>query len=159
MRIFFRWLVRLTASHFLTVRVNEHSLLPLMLEQFPFLYVSDPTLTKMWKQQMAQVEQLKREAQRENRSKKKLQDEVSSCPSRWESLPSAAWLTSLFCVFLKIEEALRRHDLLTALVKKEYDHNQRLVCQEHTEPCRFLYRRQAADFYNTCPWEWMGIRL
>ncbi|GAB1296985.1 Centrosomal protein of 95 kDa [Apodemus speciosus] len=82
------------------MRVNEHSLLPLMLEQFPFLYVSDPTLTKMWKQQMAQVEQLKREAQRENRSKKKLQDEI--------------------------EEALRRHDLLTALVKKEYDHNQRL---------------------------------
>ncbi|XP_052051732.1 centrosomal protein of 95 kDa isoform X2 [Apodemus sylvaticus] len=82
------------------MKVNEHSLLPLMLEQFPFLYVSDPTLTKMWKQQMAQVEQLKREAQRENRSKKKLQDEI--------------------------EEALRRHDLLTALVKKEYDHNQRL---------------------------------
>lgn len=52
----------------------------MMLEQFPFLYVSDPTLTKMWKQQIAQVEQLKREAQRENRSKKKLQDEVSCCP-------------------------------------------------------------------------------
>lgn len=82
------------------MKVSEHSLLSLMLEQFPFLYVSDPTLTKMWKQQMAQVEQLKREAQRENRSKKKLQDEI--------------------------EEALRRHDLLTALVKKEYDHNKRL---------------------------------
>ncbi|KAK7801299.1 hypothetical protein U0070_008051 [Myodes glareolus] len=82
------------------VKVNEHSLLPLMLEQFPFLCVSDPTLTKMWKQQITQVEQLKREAQRENRSKKKLQDEI--------------------------EEALRRHDLLTALVKKEYDHNKRL---------------------------------
>lgn len=82
------------------MKVNEYSLLPLMLEQFPFLYVSDPTLTKMWKQQIAQVEQLKREAQRENRSKKKLQDEI--------------------------EEALRRHDLLTALVKKEYEHNKRL---------------------------------
>ncbi|XP_028636520.1 centrosomal protein of 95 kDa isoform X1 [Grammomys surdaster] len=82
------------------MKVKEHSLLSLMLEQFPFLYVSDPTLTKMWKQQMAQVEQLKREAQRENRSKKKLQDEI--------------------------EEALRRHDLLTALVKREYDHNKRL---------------------------------
>nr|XP_048301980.1 centrosomal protein of 95 kDa isoform X2 [Myodes glareolus] len=82
------------------MKVNEHSLLPLMLEQFPFLCVSDPTLTKMWKQQITQVEQLKREAQRENRSKKKLQDEI--------------------------EEALRRHDLLTALVKKEYDHNKRL---------------------------------
>uniref|UniRef100_A0A8D1RVW4 Centrosomal protein 95 n=1 Tax=Sus scrofa TaxID=9823 RepID=A0A8D1RVW4_PIG len=82
------------------MKVNEHSLLPLMLQQFPFLYVSGQTLSKMWKQQIAQVEQLKKDACRENRSKKKLQDEV--------------------------EEALRRHDLLTALVKKEYEHNRRL---------------------------------
>ncbi|XP_045841772.1 centrosomal protein of 95 kDa [Meles meles] len=82
------------------MKVNEHSLLPLMLEQFPFLYVSGQTLSKMWKQQIAQVEQLKKDAYRENRSKKKLQDEI--------------------------EEALKRHDLLTALVKKEYEHNKRL---------------------------------
>ncbi|XP_058417362.1 centrosomal protein of 95 kDa isoform X3 [Diceros bicornis minor] len=82
------------------MKVNEHSLLPLMLEQFPFLYVSGQTLSRMWKQQIAQVEQLKKDAYRENRSKKKLQDEI--------------------------EEALRRHDLLTALVKKEYEHNKRL---------------------------------
>lgn len=80
--------------------VKEHSLLPLMLEQFPFLYVSGQTLSKMWKQQIAQIEQLRKDACRENRSKKKLQDEI--------------------------EEALRRHDLLTALVKKEYEHNKRL---------------------------------
>lgn len=61
----------------LAVKVNEHSLLPLMLEQFPFLYVSGQTLSKMWKQQIAQVEQLKKDAYREDRSKKKLQDEVS----------------------------------------------------------------------------------
>uniref|UniRef100_A0A8C3YPU2 Centrosomal protein 95 n=1 Tax=Catagonus wagneri TaxID=51154 RepID=A0A8C3YPU2_9CETA len=82
------------------MKVNEHSLLPLMLEQFPFLFVSGQTLSKMWKQQLAQVEQLKKDACRENRSKKKLQDEI--------------------------EEALRRHDLLAALVKKEYEHNRRL---------------------------------
>ncbi|XP_027424156.2 centrosomal protein of 95 kDa isoform X4 [Zalophus californianus] len=82
------------------MKVNEHSLLPLMLEQFPFLNVSGQTLSKMWKQQITQVEQLKKEAYRENRSKKKLQDEI--------------------------EEALKRHDLLTALVKKEYEHNKRL---------------------------------
>ncbi|CAK6438119.1 unnamed protein product [Pipistrellus nathusii] len=82
------------------MKVNEHSLLPLMLEQFPFLYVSGQTLSKMWKQQIAQIEQLKKDAYREDRSKKKLQDEI--------------------------EEALRRHDLLTALVKKEYEHNKRL---------------------------------
>ncbi|XP_024616298.1 centrosomal protein of 95 kDa isoform X4 [Neophocaena asiaeorientalis asiaeorientalis] len=82
------------------VKVNERSLLPLMLEQFPFLYVSGQTLGKMWRQQIAQVEQLKKEAYRENRSKKKLQDEI--------------------------EEALRRHDLLTVLIKKEYEHNKRL---------------------------------
>lgn len=62
---------------YLAVKVNEHSLLPLMLEQFPFLYVSGQTLSKMWKQQITQVEQLKKDAYRENRSKKKLQDEVS----------------------------------------------------------------------------------
>ncbi|KAM9209508.1 centrosomal protein of 95 kDa [Dugong dugon] len=82
------------------MKVNEQSLLPLMLEQFPFLSVSDQTLSKMWKQQIAQVKQLKKDAYGENRSKKKLQDEI--------------------------EEALRRHDLLTALVKKEYEHNRRL---------------------------------
>ncbi|KAM9045965.1 centrosomal protein of 95 kDa isoform 2-T2 [Megaptera novaeangliae] len=82
------------------MKVNEHSLLPLMLEQFPFLYVSGQTLSKMWKQQIAQVEQLRKDAYRENRSKKKLQDEI--------------------------EEALRRHDLLTVLIKKEYEHNKRL---------------------------------
>ncbi|XP_029066825.1 centrosomal protein of 95 kDa isoform X2 [Monodon monoceros] len=82
------------------MKVNEHSLLPLMLEQFPFLYVSGQTLSKLWKQQIAQVEQLKKDAYRENRSKKKLQDEI--------------------------EEALRRHDLLTVLIKKEYEHNKRL---------------------------------
>ncbi|XP_032285749.1 centrosomal protein of 95 kDa isoform X2 [Phoca vitulina] len=82
------------------MKVNEHSLLPLMLEQFPFLYVSGQTLSKMWKQQITQVEQLKKDAYKENRSKKKLQDEI--------------------------EEALKRHDLLTALVKKEYEHSKRL---------------------------------
>uniref|UniRef100_A0A452ETA0 Centrosomal protein 95 n=1 Tax=Capra hircus TaxID=9925 RepID=A0A452ETA0_CAPHI len=68
--------------------------------QFPFLYVSGQTLSKMWKQQIAQVEQLRKDACRESQSKKKLQDEI--------------------------EEALRRHDLLTALIKKEYEHNKRL---------------------------------
>ncbi|XP_016060115.1 PREDICTED: centrosomal protein of 95 kDa [Miniopterus natalensis] len=82
------------------MKVNEESLLPLMLEQFPFLYVSGQTLSKMWKQQIAQVERLKKDACREDRSKKKLQEEI--------------------------EEALRRHDLLTALVRKEYEHNKRL---------------------------------
>ncbi|XP_036195841.1 centrosomal protein of 95 kDa isoform X4 [Myotis myotis] len=88
------------ANKVVPMKVNEHSLLPLMLEQFPFLHVSGQTLSKMWKQQIAQVEQLKKDAYREDRSKKKLQDEI--------------------------EEALRRHDLLTALVKKEYEHDKRL---------------------------------
>ena len=68
--------LRLKIFFYLAVKVNEHSLLPLMLEQFPFLYVSGQTLSKMWKQQITQVEQLKKDAYRENRSKKKLQDEV-----------------------------------------------------------------------------------
>ncbi|XP_023569695.1 centrosomal protein of 95 kDa isoform X2 [Octodon degus] len=57
------------------MKVNEHSLLPLMLEQFPFLYVSGPTLSKMWKKQIAHVEQLRKDACRDSRSKRKLRDE------------------------------------------------------------------------------------
>ena len=68
--------LRLKKFFYLAVKVNEHSLLPLMLEQFPGLDVSGQTLSKMWKQQITQVEQLKKDAYRENRSKKKLQDEV-----------------------------------------------------------------------------------
>lgn len=82
------------------MKINDQNLLPLMLEQFPFLYVSGQTLNKMWKKQIAQIEQLKKDACRENQSKKKLQDEI--------------------------EEALRKHELLTALVKKEYEHSKRL---------------------------------
>ncbi|XP_060058549.1 centrosomal protein of 95 kDa isoform X3 [Erinaceus europaeus] len=82
------------------MQINEHGLLPLMLERLPFLYVSGQTLTKMWKQQMAHIEQLKKDARGDKHSKKKFQDEI--------------------------EEALRRHDLLTALVKKEYEHSKRL---------------------------------
>ncbi|XP_054989862.1 centrosomal protein of 95 kDa isoform X3 [Sorex araneus] len=87
-------------SKAVSMKINEQSLLPMMLEQFPFLYVSGQTLSKMWKKQIAQIEQLKKDACRKNQSKKKLQDEI--------------------------EEALRRHELLTALVKKEYEHNKRL---------------------------------
>lgn len=68
---------QISVSFCLAVKVNEYSLLPLMLEQFPFLCVSGPTLSKMWKQQITQVEQLRKDVCRENRSKKKLQDEVS----------------------------------------------------------------------------------
>ncbi|XP_075418199.1 centrosomal protein of 95 kDa isoform X2 [Tenrec ecaudatus] len=82
------------------MKLNEYSLLPMMLEQFPFLHISGQTLSKMWKEQIAQLEQLRKDAYGDQRSKKKLQDEI--------------------------EEALRRHDLLTALVKKEYEHNKRL---------------------------------
>ncbi|XP_008051441.1 centrosomal protein of 95 kDa, partial [Carlito syrichta] len=82
------------------VQVGERGLLPLLLEHLPFLCVSGPTLSRMWRQQVAQLEQLKKEARRDSRSQKKLQVEVA--------------------------EALRRQDLLTALVKKEHEHSRRL---------------------------------
>uniref|UniRef100_A0A452UTP2 Centrosomal protein 95 n=1 Tax=Ursus maritimus TaxID=29073 RepID=A0A452UTP2_URSMA len=104
------------------MKVNEHSLLPLMLEQFPFLYVSGQTLSKMWKQQITQVEQLKKDAYRENRSKKKLQDEI--------------------------EEALKRHDLLTALVKKEYEHNKRLIFKKLFEEGLQIQKQRLRDLRN-----------
>jgi hypothetical protein len=49
-----------------------------------------------------------------------------------------AFLTCLpYVPPLKIEAVLRRHDLLTALVKKEYEHNKRLVCQWKVGLCNF----------------------
>ncbi|XP_060058548.1 centrosomal protein of 95 kDa isoform X2 [Erinaceus europaeus] len=104
------------------MQINEHGLLPLMLERLPFLYVSGQTLTKMWKQQMAHIEQLKKDARGDKHSKKKFQDEI--------------------------EEALRRHDLLTALVKKEYEHSKRLIFKKLFEDGLQIQKQRLRDLRN-----------
>ncbi|XP_018424771.1 PREDICTED: centrosomal protein of 95 kDa [Nanorana parkeri] len=82
------------------VRIKENDLLPLLLEEFPHLQISPHTFNAMWKGQLAQVEQLARSGQEDERSERKLQREV--------------------------EDAHKRHDLLTVIIRREQGHNQRL---------------------------------
>ncbi|XP_077184543.1 centrosomal protein of 95 kDa isoform X2 [Paroedura picta] len=79
------------------MKVTENNLLPLLMEEFPHLHISRPTMNKMWQQQLAQIELLKSPS---NRNQLKLQSEVV--------------------------EALKKHDLLVELIKKEQAHNKRL---------------------------------
>ncbi|XP_053309590.1 centrosomal protein of 95 kDa [Spea bombifrons] len=82
------------------MRVRDDDLLPLVLDAFPQLRVSPHALNRMWRSQSAQVELLGNGAQEDERSQRKLQREV--------------------------EEAHKKFDLLTSLIKKEQGHNQRL---------------------------------
>ncbi|XP_056405781.1 centrosomal protein of 95 kDa isoform X2 [Hyla sarda] len=82
------------------MKIKENDLLPLLLEEFPHLQISQQTLNAMWRGQMAQVEQLARSGQDTERSERHLQNEV--------------------------EEARKKHNLLVSLIQKEQEHNQRL---------------------------------
>ncbi|XP_071987765.1 centrosomal protein of 95 kDa isoform X2 [Engystomops pustulosus] len=93
-----QWTPTLQKSSRVTVKENE--LLPLLLEDFPHLQVSPHALRSMWKGQMAQVEQLARSSQEDERSQRHLQKEV--------------------------EEAHRKRDLLVQLIQREQNHKQRL---------------------------------
>ncbi|XP_060108593.1 centrosomal protein of 95 kDa [Heteronotia binoei] len=79
------------------MKVMENNLLPLLMEEFHHLHISRPTMNKMLQQQLAQVEILKSPSKR---TQLKLQNEVV--------------------------EALKKHDLLVELIKKEQAHNKRL---------------------------------
>ncbi|XP_038228059.1 centrosomal protein of 95 kDa isoform X7 [Dermochelys coriacea] len=95
------------------MKVKDNDLLPLLLEEFPYLHISHQSLNKMWQQQLAQMEQLK-SASGKDRSRLKLQSEV--------------------------EEALKKHDLLVDIIKKDQDHNKRL--QEFKQR---IYRQKFAQ--------------
>ncbi|XP_073166879.1 centrosomal protein of 95 kDa isoform X3 [Lepidochelys kempii] len=95
------------------MKVKDNDLLPLLLEEFPYLHISHHSLNKMWQQQLAQMEQLK-SASGKDRSRLKLQSEV--------------------------EEALKKHDLLVDIIKKDQDHNKRL--QEFKQR---IYRQKFAQ--------------
>ncbi|XP_042310775.1 centrosomal protein of 95 kDa [Sceloporus undulatus] len=79
------------------LKVKENNLLPRLLEDFPHLHISRPTMNKMWQQQLAQIDQLKSPI---DRNRQKLQSEVL--------------------------ETLKKHELLVDLIKKEQTHNRRL---------------------------------
>ncbi|XP_073516420.1 centrosomal protein of 95 kDa isoform X2 [Phyllobates terribilis] len=82
------------------MRVAENDLLPLLLEEMPHLQISHRALRAMWRGQLAQVEQLARSAQEDERSERQLQKEV--------------------------QEAHRKQQLLVGLVQREQEHSQRL---------------------------------
>ncbi|NXI67511.1 CEP95 protein, partial [Anseranas semipalmata] len=78
-------------------KVRDDDLLFQLLEEFPHLHISHHTMNKMWRQQLAQTEQLKAAS---GRARLKLQNEV--------------------------QQALKKHELLVAIIKKDQDHNKRL---------------------------------
>nr|XP_021150980.1 centrosomal protein of 95 kDa isoform X1 [Columba livia] len=78
-------------------KVRDDGLLFQLLEEFPHLHISHHTMNKMWRQQLAHTEQLKAAS---GRSRPKLQDEV--------------------------QQALKKHELLVAIIKKDQAHNKRL---------------------------------
>ncbi|XP_068118343.1 centrosomal protein of 95 kDa isoform X2 [Hyperolius riggenbachi] len=82
------------------MKVKENDLLPLLLEEFPNLQISPHAFNAMWKGQLVQVEQLARSCQDDERSERKLQREV--------------------------EEAHKKHNLLTDIIQREQEHNTRL---------------------------------
>ncbi|XP_015500915.1 centrosomal protein of 95 kDa isoform X1 [Parus major] len=80
-----------------SMTIRDNNLLLQLLEEFPHLHISPRTLNKMWQQQLAQTVYLKAPSAR---PRPKLQNEV--------------------------EQALKKHELLAAIIKKDQDHSKRL---------------------------------
>ncbi|XP_069728851.1 centrosomal protein of 95 kDa isoform X3 [Phaenicophaeus curvirostris] len=79
------------------MKLRDGDLLSQLLEEFPHLHISQHTMNKMWQQQRAHMEQLKAAS---STSRSKLQNEV--------------------------QQALKKHELLVAIMKKDQDHRKRL---------------------------------
>ncbi|NWW02773.1 CEP95 protein, partial [Oreocharis arfaki] len=77
--------------------IRDNDLLLQLLEEFPHLHISPRTLNKMWQRQLAHTLHLKALS---DRPRPKLQNEV--------------------------EQALKKHELLAAIIKREQDHSRRL---------------------------------
>ncbi|XP_072793062.1 centrosomal protein of 95 kDa isoform X3 [Taeniopygia guttata] len=77
--------------------IRDNDLLLQLLEEFPHLHISPRTLNKMWQQQLAQTAHLKAPSAR---PRPNLQNEV--------------------------EQALKKYELLAAIIKKDQDHSKRL---------------------------------
>ncbi|NXN94002.1 CEP95 protein, partial [Rhinopomastus cyanomelas] len=78
------------------MKVRGEDLLFQLLEEFPHLRISQHTLNKMWQQQLSLTERL----MAASRIRPKLQNEV--------------------------QHALKKHELLVAIIKKDQEHNRRL---------------------------------
>ncbi|XP_058258924.1 centrosomal protein of 95 kDa-like isoform X3 [Hemibagrus wyckioides] len=81
------------------LRVKENELLPALLDDFPPLQFSPHALSRMWKQQLRQVDQLSALDNQHKHTRKHTN---------------------------QLEEAQKRHDLLMDILRKEQEHNRRL---------------------------------
>ncbi|XP_048466816.1 centrosomal protein of 95 kDa-like [Rhincodon typus] len=114
------------------MKIQDNDLLPLLLEEFPYLPLSPHAMNRMWKQQFKQIEQLIKSGLDGDRSQAKLQS--------------------------AIEEAQKKHDLLINIIKKEQEHNLRLkefkerIRQQKSAQNKMKERRQqiarAKKYYN-----------
>ncbi|KAM9639755.1 centrosomal protein of 95 kDa isoform 3-T3 [Morphnus guianensis] len=101
------------------MKVRDDDLLFQLLEEFPHLHISHHTMNKMWQQQLAHTEQLKAAS---GRTRPKLQNEV--------------------------QQALKKHELLAAIIKKDQDHNKRLqefkqrICRQKWAQNKVREKRQ-----------------
>ncbi|NXH53356.1 CEP95 protein, partial [Rhabdornis inornatus] len=77
--------------------IRDNDLLLQLLEEFPHLHISPRTLNKMWQQQLAHTLHLKAPSAR---PRPKLQNEI--------------------------EQALKKHELLAAIIRRDQDHSKRL---------------------------------
>ncbi|NXK23348.1 CEP95 protein, partial [Arenaria interpres] len=101
------------------MKVRDDDLLFQLLEEFPHLHISHHTMNKMWRQQLAHTEQLKAAS---GRTRPQLQNEV--------------------------QQALKKHELLLAIIKKDQDHNKRLqefkqrICRQKWAQSKVREKRQ-----------------
>uniref|UniRef100_A0A672L443 DUF5745 domain-containing protein n=1 Tax=Sinocyclocheilus grahami TaxID=75366 RepID=A0A672L443_SINGR len=80
--------------------VKDNNLLPILLEEFPRVQLSPHTLSRMWKQQLRQIDQLSSSQNQNRQTQSKL--------------------------LKQLEEAQKRHDMLVQIIHKEKEHNRRL---------------------------------
>ncbi|NXY71517.1 CEP95 protein, partial [Glareola pratincola] len=101
------------------MKVRDDDLLFQLLEEFPHLRISHHTMNKMWQQQLAHTEQLRAAS---GGYRPKLQNEV--------------------------QQALKKHELLLAIIKKDQDHNKRLqefkqrICRQKWAQNKIREKRQ-----------------
>ncbi|KAK7506352.1 hypothetical protein BaRGS_00002464, partial [Batillaria attramentaria] len=79
---------------------DDDDLMPILLEEFPHLYMSEHTWHELWRRGIAQIENLTRAYEESKRKKSKAQQQV--------------------------EEAARKHEVLASIVKKQLEHNKRM---------------------------------
>ncbi|XP_019732150.1 centrosomal protein of 95 kDa isoform X4 [Hippocampus comes] len=90
------------------LKMKENELLPVLLEELPFLHISSQDLGRMWQQQKQQVERIRAQAVAQKQRRSRFSQEF--------------------------EEAQRKHDLLAGMVRKQQEHSRRLRdFKEHSQ--------------------------